>query len=107
MNELNALYHFLGEKLPGTVSLKLDAPDRSGQAGWLDIEHEGKWVVVEWKPGRGFGVSLLEGMEENPLQGLFEGPDRFFERRGEAQQYILSLLYADEVESPPRRAARV
>jgi len=106
MNELRTLCRVLKRELPEAAVLKLDLPAQSDQGGWLDIEYGGKWVVVEWRPGTGFGVSLAEGLEEDPAKGLFEGPDEVLENLEETQQRILSLLHDSTFQARPRRAAR-
>jgi hypothetical protein len=106
MNELSALHQFLRRELPDAVSMKLDAPESRDLASWLDIEFEGQWVAVEWKPTIGFGISMIEGIEEDPKKGLFEGPDEFFTDLSQAQEHILSLFHTIAAESRPIRVAR-
>jgi hypothetical protein len=106
MNELHTVCQVVKRALPESAVLKLDLPVQSDRGGWLDIEYGGKWVVVEWRPGIGFGVSLAEGLEEDPAKGLFEGPDEVLANREKAQERILSLLHDSTIEVRPRRAAR-
>lgn len=105
MNELSTLCQSLTKELPDSAVLELDASAGSDQARWLDIRYAGKLVVVEWRPQAGFGVSLLEEADEDPADGLFEGPDEVFRDWREAKGYILSLIHDPDQESWPRRAA--
>lgn len=107
MNDFHTLYQGLIQDLPEAADVTVDAPTRGDQAGWLDVRYEGKWVVVEWRPGMGFGVSLIEEADEDPAAGLFEGPDQIFRSWREAQDHLLSLLQLQvaEVDSWSRRAA--
>ncbi|HEY2291228.1 MAG TPA: hypothetical protein VGM86_11055 [Thermoanaerobaculia bacterium] len=104
MNDIRILFQSLEQELP-EATFDLTEPTRSGQAGWLDVKCEGKWAVVEWRPGRGFGVSLLETAGQSSAKGLFEGPDEIFKEWQEAQDHLLSLLERAKVASWRRHAA--
>ena len=103
MNDLGTLYRALQQEIPG-AELKLDGPLAEGKPNWLDVLYLGRWVVVEWRPDQGFGVSLLKQVKEDPLEGLFAGPDFIFADWAEAKDHILSLLHA-EAQPEPRRVA--
>jgi hypothetical protein len=90
MNDLRKLAQAVRSEVPG-AEIKLDEPERTGQAGWLDIEYEDVAIAVEWRPAVGFGVSRLE-VGGDPTAGLFEGPDDVFSDLGEAKSHILLLL---------------
>jgi hypothetical protein len=77
------------------LELSLDCPADSGLFGWLDVRSKGRLVAVEWRAGRGFGVSLIRPSAD-PLQGLFEGPDEIFSDLDAAKERILSLLGFEE-----------
>ncbi|HYX23830.1 MAG TPA: hypothetical protein VFC23_06735 [Thermoanaerobaculia bacterium] len=95
MTELQQLVQRLRADAPD-VELSLDCPAPSGLSCWLDVKGQGKFVVVEWRAGCGFGVSLLPETS-NPLEGLFQGPDEIFTSVDAARERILSLLgFEDE-----------
>jgi hypothetical protein len=104
MSEFQTLFNALSQEIPG-ADLRLDAPIKAERANWLDVVYLGKWVVVEWRPGQGFGVSLLEMPKESPLEGLFYGPDHIVKDCAEARRLILSLLEIPGREARPRRVA--
>ena len=93
MTDLEKLVQMLRVEAP-EIELSLDCPAASGLSCWLDVKGNGKFVAVEWRAGRGFGVSLLPGSSDahDPLQGLFEGPDEVFTSLNAARERILSLL---------------
>lgn len=49
-----------------------DAAEQPGGASFLDIEFEGRTAVVEWRPGKGFGIS------SGPVEGYGTGPDEVY-----------------------------
>jgi len=51
--------------------------------------------VVEWKPGRGFGISNTDG-------GYGEGADAVVSTAGEALDQVLKLLDARQPAAPVR-----
>lgn len=75
-----------------SAELNEDESASNSQVAWLDIEHQGKRLVVEWRRGRGFGVSVLPERPAHPLEGLFEGPDEVFSDWVSAKDYIHLLL---------------
>jgi hypothetical protein len=105
MNDLRRLAQAVQHEIPD-ARLDLDEPERSQQAGWLDIRHEGLSVAVEWRPGIGFGVSLIEQDPGDPSKGLFEGPDHVFEDWHEAKDQILFLLNASSQPAQRRHSVR-
>lgn len=104
MSELEVLADLLRAALPD-LELSLDLPAEPGGAAWLDVERQGRIVSVEWRPRRGFGISLLE-TSEDPRAGLFEGPDEIVSDPYVARDRVLSLLGADASVGRPLRAAR-
>lgn len=54
-------------------------------AWFADVSRHGQRVVVEWRPGRGFGVSGDRG-------GYGEGPDVVVTTAGEALERVLKLI---------------
>jgi hypothetical protein len=105
MDDLKKLAGLLLRELPA-AELKLDLPREDTGFGWLDIDDRGMSVAVEWRRGRGFGVSLLETAPEDPSLGLFEGPHEVFDDMAGAREYILRLLQTANPRADLRRAAR-
>jgi hypothetical protein len=79
--------------------------ERNQKSEWLDIEHEGLWVVVEWRPGTGFGVSLNELAPDDPAKGLFQGPDDVFSDWRRAKDHALFLLHSSSRSAERKRSA--
>lgn len=104
MSEFDLLENLLRTALPD-LELSLDPPTEPGGTAWLDVERQGRVVSVEWRPRRGFGISLLE-TSGDPRVGLFEGPDEILSDPHLARDRILSLLGADAVVRPLRAARR-
>lgn len=102
MNDFQKLIQALRQELPG-AELKIEEPEHERQSGWLDIEYTGIRIVVEWRSWQGFGVSLIE-QSDDPLAGLFEGPDEVYETWTDARDRILFWLQSTTAE-PRRRAA--
>lgn len=102
MNDLQTLAQEVLRELPDS-ELKMELNPKSG---WLDIDHDGLWVVVEWRPGRGFGVSLNEPDPNDPLKHLFEGPDEIFADWSTAKDHILFLLHSSSQATPQKRSAQ-
>jgi hypothetical protein len=104
MNGIQTLIEMLQAQGPD-LEMELDRPENPNAPWWLDIKKGYQWVVVEWRPARGFGVSLLE-RGGDPLSGLFSGPDEVFEDVEAAAHHVLELLGIEERgASPLRRAA--
>ena len=102
MNDLQTLAQEVLRELPD-AELKMELNPKSG---WLDIDHDGFWVVVEWRPGKGFGVSLNEPDPNNPLKHLFEGPDEVFADLSAAKDHVLLLLHSSSQSTPQKRTAQ-
>jgi hypothetical protein len=88
MNDLELLAKALRDEFP---SARFEVAGTASST-WLDIEHASRSVAVEWRPGIGFGVSVIPDQEQEPLSGLFEGPDEVFERWPDARDYVISLI---------------
>ena len=56
MNDIELLSNHLSDRFPD-ASLKIDPAETASGSWWLDMELKDHAVVVEWKPGTGFGVS--------------------------------------------------
>lgn len=89
MNKIELLRNELIERLPAAVTT-LDSPTTSTGSHWLDAQLDGKSVVIEWRPSRGFGISSspLEGDD----YGYGEGPDEVYDNEHEAIVRIIQVL---------------
>lgn len=105
MNGIQTLIETLQGQDPD-LEMELDRPENPNAPWWLDIKKGDQWVVVEWRPARGFGVSLLE-RGGDPLSGLFSGPDEVFEDMGAAAHHVLELLGIEERETSQQRRAAI
>jgi hypothetical protein len=92
MNEIKRLASEIQATLP-RANVRPDCPtDDRSQTCWLNVEFAGHSVAVEWRPGKGFGVSKVEASEGEPLAGLFSRPSRVVSTCGEAYEAVLGLL---------------
>jgi len=85
MNLLQQLESRVREELPG-VQARLDlavAPDASS---WLDLTLRDLRATVEWRPGRGFGVS------SSPETVYGEGSDELYPDVSTALNRLLAVL---------------
>jgi hypothetical protein len=75
------------------ATLKVDPPKNIETGFWfLDITDGAKTVIVECRPGKGFGASFA-GAEGTDLEiGYGEGPQQFHEDQDIAMQAIRKLL---------------
>ena len=101
MNDLQRLAQAVLREFPD-AELKIE---RNQKSEWLDVEHEGLWVVVEWRPGTGFGVSMNEIAPDDPTKGLFEGPDDVFPDWSRAKDHVLYLLHSSSRSAEKKRSA--
>lgn len=90
MSDIELLADLLRASLPG-LELRLDLPAEPEEAAWLDAEQNGRFVSVEWRPRRGFGVSLVD-TSRLPQEGLFEGPDKVLTDPVSARDHIVGLF---------------
>jgi hypothetical protein len=90
MTDLQELADLLLASSP-KLALTLDCSDELGAACWLDVSSQDRFVAVEWKPGLGFGVSLVNTVSA-PRAGLFEGPDEVFHDIHTTKERVLELL---------------
>lgn len=85
MNEIECLRDLLADRFP-TASVSLDPPDVPTGNWWLDVELDGHHVVVEFRPGKGFGISTPTADD----YGV--GPDEIYERATTAYERVKELL---------------
>lgn len=109
MNEIKRLASDIQATLPHAV-VRPDCPtDERSQACWLNVELAGRSVAVEWRPGKGFGVTPVAASEDDPLAGLFSRPNRVVRTCGEAYEAVLGLLgvgHRDDAHPGPRLIRR-
>lgn len=72
------------DRLP-SAHVSVDAPDDSAGNWYLDVEFESRKAVVEWRPRRGFGVSLEPA-------GYGEGPEIILPSARAAAAYVAGQL---------------
>lgn len=58
MNPIEQLRADLASRLP-SATFRMDPPDEPSGPWFLDIQDRGRCVVVEWRPERGFGLSVV------------------------------------------------
>jgi hypothetical protein len=104
MNELMKLEEAIRTELPA-ADVSVDQNVLRPQYGWLDIQYAGRSIAVEWRAGKGFGVSLLPEHPSSPSEGLFEGPDEVLSDWVTARDHILLLLDDATSRRYPRRVA--
>jgi hypothetical protein len=103
MTELHQLIQAIQSEFPA-ARLKIDEGGSNARVSWLDIEHDGKGIVVEWRRGVGFGISVLPEAPAKPFEGLFQGPDEVFSDWVSAKDH-LSLLLGETSSKRTRRIA--
>jgi len=81
------------------AEFEVDVPDKLGGSGWLDVQLEQKSVVVEWRAGKGFGIS------STPTEGLGEGPDEVYRDAAQAAKRVVELLTKNLRTKPPLEIA--
>jgi len=84
MNDLHHLCELIAARAP-EAEIAVDEPLSGAGAWFADISRHGQRAVVEWRPGRGFGVSSEAG-------GYGEGPDVVVATSAEALERVLKLI---------------
>lgn len=96
-NDLERLRNQIQERFPDG-SYKLLEPRTQTGSSWLDVSLNGYWLTIEWRPGRGFGLST-------PTDGdSFLGPDEVYEDVDAAFERARALLLSQTPTKPPVRA---
>ncbi len=83
--------------LPGAES-ELDLPEKPSGSGFLDLSFNGRGIVIEYRKGRGFGIT-----SDSEITG-FTGPDEVYEDVAEAAERAIHLLRTGSRTSPPLSA---
>jgi hypothetical protein len=96
-NDVERLRDLLQERFP-EGSYPILKP-RTETGGWfLDVDLNGYVLTIEWRPGRGFGLST-------PTEGdAFLGPDEVYEDVDAAFARARALLLSQTATKPPTRA---
>lgn len=90
MNEIEVLREEILKRFPFSSAV-VDRPKTTTGSWWLDVKLAGKWVVVEWRPGRdGFGVSDCSTNSEEDTP--FDGPDQVCDDRDAVLVEIAKVL---------------
>ena len=71
MNPISILAQLIREHYP-QWKLTEDLAAQPNGSSFLDIEAEGRTAIVEWRPGKGFGIS------SGPFEGFGLGPDEVY-----------------------------
>lgn len=96
-NDLELLRSQIRDRFPN-ASYKLLEPRTQTGSWWLDVSLNGYWLTVEWRPGRGFGLST-------PTDGdAFLGPDEVYEDVDAAYARAKALLLSQTPTRAPVRA---
>jgi DNA-binding XRE family transcriptional regulator len=95
MNPLETLADKLTKRFPDAITT-IDPPGVANGSWWLDVDLKGHAVAIEWRPGKGFGVST------NASDGYGEGPDEVYPTDEAAFQRVSELLTARQRTLPPR-----
>ena len=99
MNPIEQLRDDLAGRFPG-LPLELDGPAGGDGPWFLDVPRgEGlPPVIVEWRPGRGFGVSTPDGEDYGA------GPDEVYPDGRAALDRTVRLILSGGRSEPPRAA---
>lgn len=93
-NPIESLEHKLRKRFR-TASVSLDHPARKHGIWFLDIERNGHRAVIQWKEGRGFGVTCSR-------QSFYgEGADEVYQELEAAFARVVCLLIERSYTSPP------
>lgn len=95
MNQIERLAERVASEVP-EAKTNLDRPARQSGSWWLDTDLHGHYVVTEWRPGKGFGISA------SPSRAYGEGPDEIFPDLRSAGDRVVALLRGREYTQPPR-----
>jgi hypothetical protein len=86
MNHFHHLCELIATRIP-EAEIAIDEALSPGGAWFADVSRQGQRAVIEWRPGRGFGVSDSSG-------AYGEGPDVVVTTVGEAFEQVMKLIDA-------------
>jgi hypothetical protein len=89
MNQIEFLRSVVSSRIPD-AKFSVDRPALPEGSWWLDAELDGHLATVQWKPGRGFGISA------SPASGFGEGPDEIYSDVESAAARMIELLERHE-----------
>jgi DNA-binding Xre family transcriptional regulator len=95
MNAIQTLEERVRKRFPAAKTT-LDPSGQPAGPWFLDIDLEGQPVTVEWRPGRGFGITS----KRSP--GYGEGPDEIVPDLATASRRVIALLLAQARTKPPK-----
>jgi hypothetical protein len=96
-NDMERLREQIQERFPEGSYKLLESRTQTG-SWWLDVSLNGYWLTIEWRPGKGFGLST-------PTEGdAFLGPDEVYEDVDAAYARAKALLLSQTPTKPPLRA---
>jgi DNA-binding Xre family transcriptional regulator len=95
MNAIQILEERIRKRFPA-VKISLDPSGKPGGPWFLDIDLNGQAVTVEWRAGRGFGITS----KRSP--GYGEGPDELLPDLESASRRVIALLLAGARTRPPQ-----
>lgn len=99
MNPIQRMAQQIEREL-STARVELDAPANPTGEWFLDINHEGHTVVVQWRDGDGFGIS-----SSLMTPGLGEAADELEPDFEQATERVLHLLRTRSYSTPSPKVA--
>ena len=98
MNQIEKLRDDLARRFP-ELAMTIDSPIKVTASHWLDIRRPGLTpIVVEWRPDRGFGVSVLS---EDDSEDFGDGADEVYPNARAAFDRVVELIETGGSTKPP------
>jgi hypothetical protein len=98
MNPLQSLEQTVRGRVP-EAEFRLDPATQDNRPWFLDVRRGSSTVTVEWRAGRGFGISA------NTPAAYGEGPDEVYPEEGAAAQRVVCLLLSGAKSVPHKEGA--
>jgi DNA-binding XRE family transcriptional regulator len=98
MNPLESLRDDLVKRFPG-IDAEIDAPADAAGSWQLDLRPGGRspWIVVEWKPDQGLGVSTPGSSDAE----YGTKPDELYPNTKAAYDRVVQLIISNGCTEPP------